>query len=896
MSELPKIGAKLSLDGEKEFKKAISSINMDMKVLGSELSKTASEFSGNKDSVEALTAKNEVFNKQIDKQKEKIEELEKALKHASETYGDSDNRTKQWQISLNKAEGDLNKLNNELNENKSKIEAGADSTKKGAKAIKEFGDNADDTGGKALKLGDIIKANIISDTVISGIKALGGAVKTIGGKLVDMGRDAVGAYGDFEQLTGGIDTLFGSSAETIKRYATDAYKTAGMTANQYMDMTTSFSASLIQSLGGDTKKAADAANIAITDMADNANKMGSDMGSIQQAYQGFAKQNYAMLDNLRIGYGGTKTEMQRLLADAQKFSGVKYDINNLNDVYSAIHVVQTEMGITGTTAKEASLTISGSAAAMKSSWTNMLTELANGSGDMTHEVNNFADSVVTASQNILPRVTQVATQVLPMMSGIIMQLSDVVLEGLSFLLVDVVDSLVDNTPTIAQATKQLIDTVFTLISDNLPMIAQLGMQMVVGLAMQIGQSSVNLIPAIMQTVGIVIKGLLDSLPQILGIGMQMLASLITGLAQQIPMLITQVVSTVVAITTTFLDHLGEVIDAGITILVSLVDGLIQALPKLIAAVPVILGKLISTIMDNLPKIIQTGFQLIFSLLDGLLDALPQLLNQLPAMIDMIATGIIQNLPMIINAGIQLTLRLLDGLLRALPQLLNMLPTIINTITNALINNMPLLISAGIQLTIGLGRGLIQAIPILVRNIPAIIGALFNALRAGFGSFISIGRYLIEGLWQGISGSLSWIRSKIKGWVGNVTSFIKRLFGINSPSRLFRDEIGTNLALGIGVGFEDNMGDVSKAMGKAIPKTFDTAVKVNTMTNIPDINDVQKVNVSRETIYKVNNEEREQENNNLVDRFIDALKNVSVTMDGNRMGKFVQDTVEEVVLA
>ena len=195
---------------------------------------------------------------------------------------------------------------------------------------------------------------------IKGVIATAAIGKALGSALTE------GAA--LEQSLGGIETLFKDSADTVKRNAAEAYRTAGMSANQYMELTTSFAASLMQSLGNDTNKAAEISDMAMRDMSDNANKMGTDMERITDAYQGFAKQNYTMLDNLKLGYGGTKTEMERLLADAQKITGIKYDINNLSDVYSAIHVIQGELDITGTTAKEAADTLTGSFSSMKTAF------------------------------------------------------------------------------------------------------------------------------------------------------------------------------------------------------------------------------------------------------------------------------------------------------------------------------------------------------------------------------------------------------------------------------------------------------------------------------------------------------------------------------------------------
>lgn len=224
-------------------------------------------------------------------------------------------------------------------------------------------------------------------------------------------KQSIDGYGEYEQLVGGVETLFKSSADAVMNYANNAYKSAGLSANQYMETVTGFAASLLQSLGGDTEAAADKADLALTDMADNANKMGTAMESIQNAYQGFAKQNYTMLDNLKLGYGGTKEEMERLLADAEKLSGIHYDISSYADIVDAIHVVQTEMGITGTTAKEASSTIQGSVNATKAAWTNLVAGMANENADMDALMSDLVESAGTAAENIVPRIQTVLKNV-----------------------------------------------------------------------------------------------------------------------------------------------------------------------------------------------------------------------------------------------------------------------------------------------------------------------------------------------------------------------------------------------------------------------------------------------------------------------------------------------------
>ena len=317
---------------------------------------------------------------------------------------------------------------------------------------KELGDAKTKAGG----IGGVIKKGL-------GVAAKASAAAIAAGSaaVVGLTKSAVTAYADYEQLVGGVETLFKDSADEVQKYAAEAYKTAGMSANEYMETVTGFSASLLQSLGGDTAEAARVSDMAIRDMADNANKMGTSMDAISTAYAGFAKQNYTMLDNLKLGYGGTKSEMERLLADAEKFSGVHYDIDNLNDVYQAIHVVQEEMDITGTTAKEASQTISGSTAAMKSAWSNLVVALGDENANFDEVLDQFIESVITVGENIVPRVQQ-----------IIQGVGKLVTEGADKLIPIVVTTIIDNLPTLIESGVKLVAAIITGLIKAIPQLIQ----------------------------------------------------------------------------------------------------------------------------------------------------------------------------------------------------------------------------------------------------------------------------------------------------------------------------------------------------------------------------------------------------------------------------------------
>ena len=374
-------GGTIKLTGETEYRRALSQITNNLKVLNSELKMVSSGYDRNDKSVANLTQQNSVLNKKITEQKEKVMLLERALEKSKKETGENSTTTKYWQTQLNNAKADLNRLGVQLDKN--------------TKDMNEFESSMKNAGNGALQMGDIVKGNLISGAIQKGVGLLAAGIKNVAHSVLEMGKQAIASFAEYEQLVGGVETLFGESSGIIQEYAANAYKTAGLSANDYMKQVTNFSASLLNSLGGDTASAAKYADMAVKDMADNANKMGTSMDMLENAYQGFSKQNYTMLDNLKLGYGGTKKEMERLIADAEKLSGKKFDISNLNDVFEAVHIIQQEIGITGTTAAEAEGTIEGSTLAMKASWQNLLTGMADDNADFDLLIQNFVQSTLS---------------------------------------------------------------------------------------------------------------------------------------------------------------------------------------------------------------------------------------------------------------------------------------------------------------------------------------------------------------------------------------------------------------------------------------------------------------------------------------------------------------------
>ena len=459
--------------------------------------------------------------------------------------------------------------------------------------------------------------------------------------LANLGKSALDSVGQLEQNVGGVETLFGDAADAVIASADRAYQTAGMSANDYMSTVTSFSASLLQSLGGNTEEAAKVADMAIIDMADNANKMGTSMDMIQNAYQGFAKQNYTMLDNLKLGYGGTKTEMERLLADAEKLTGVKYDINNLNDVYQAIHAVQEEMGITGTTAKEAASTLEGSMASAKAAWDNFM----NGSGD----ADQLADAFATAADNIVKNLAEIIprfAETLPALGGAIIAQ----IPGLVAAIVPAVLSAGQS--VLKQLQDAVLDFDFAGTADKV-------VQMITGFIEGDGLGS-----------------LLDTLVTIF-------TGIVNGISSMLPSLLPALIELISYVVTSLLDQLPAILDCALELILGLAQGILAALPVLIEALPEVISSIVEFLISAVPQIIDAGIELLMALVDALPVIIDALVDALPQIIRATVTALIAAAPQIARAGIKLLGALIEAIPVIVVELAEAVPDIVAAIIDVL---------------------------------------------------------------------------------------------------------------------------------------------------------------------------------------------------------------------
>ena len=759
-------GLKIGLEGEKEFKKALTEINQSFKVLGSEMKLVESQFSKNDDSADALAARHKVLTEQVEAQRKKVEMLKQALANAAESFGENDRRTQAWQIQLNDAQAALNGMERELSDNEEamdrlgkEMDDTGDSADDLEEELDDAGDAADDSEGKFSKLGGTLKTVGV---------AMGACVAAAAAAAVSLGKAVIEAYGEYEQLVGGVDTLFQESSGKLQEYAANAYKTAGMSANDYMSTVTSFSASLIQSLGGDTEAAVKYADMAITDMADNANKMGTDIGLIQNAYQGFAKQNYTMLDNLKLGYGGTKEEMERLLADATAISGIEYDISSYADVVDAIHVIQESMGVAGATAAEAEHTIEGSLNSMKAAVANLVVGFGNADADIEQLCNN----VVDAFQDVLTNITPVIENIIAALPTALNALLETVVELLPTLLETVVDLF-----------SQVLNTLLTLLPE--------------------------LIPVVIEALLTIVNTLIENLPLLVEAAIQIVMSLVQGIGQALPTLIPAAIQAIITIVQSLIDSLPMILDAALQLITGLADGLLAAIPVLIAALPEIILSIINFILDAIPQIIETGIQLLTSLVAALPEIITAIVEAIPQIINGIIEAVLSAIPQIIQAGIDLLISLIKALPQIITTIVSAIPDIISGIVNAVISNIPLIVQAGIDLLTSLIKNLPTIIVEIVKAVPQIITGLVNALGKGVSQLAEVGGNLVRGLWKGIQQLAGWLWDKVSGWISSIWDGICDFFGIHSPS----DEmawIGEMLVKGLSGSIDANGGEAVKA--------------------------------------------------------------------------------------
>ena len=545
------------------------------------------------------------------------------------------------------------------------------------KIAEQLGGEADSAGASTgSKIASAIKRAI-------GVAAIGKVLST-----------SISQGAELEQSIGGIETLFKDSSDKVMKNAANAYKTAGMSANQYMQLTTSFSASLLQSLGNDTSKSADVADMAMRDLSHTAHKMGTDMSSITDAYQGFAKQNYTMLDNLKLGYGGTKTEMQRLLADAQKVTGVKYDINNLADVYSAIHVIQGELDITGTTAKEASSTISGSFSSMKAAFTDVMGQIALGM-DIGPSINALAGTTATFLGNLIPAI-----------GNVLIAIPGAVLSFAGTFATQLPSAMSTAFSSISLPSGVVVDKFLSGIQQKLPGVLQSGVNIVTNIS----------------------NGILKNLPRVITVGGNIIASFVSRVLSMLP----------------------TVLQAGVKLVLNLVNGISNKLPAIVNSAGKVISKFISSIGNKLPQIIEAGITIIGKLAAGLITAIPKLVAVIPKIISSIRSAF-KNVNWA-DIGINIIKGIANGLRNAGGQLWGAVKGVLGSFKGKVLSFFGIHspstwgIYVGRMVDTGIAKGFLSGLGVVNQSVDTLINTMTNPFESGMKLNIN-GTYTSGNTWN-----------------------------------------------------------------------------------------------------------------------------------------------------
>lgn len=555
----------------------------------------------------------------------------------------------------------------------------------------------------------------------AGLAALAAAAAAAVAGVVKVTGAALESYASYEQLVGGVDTLFKESSGKLQAYAAGAYKTAGMSANQYMEQATSFSASLLQSLGGDTEAAVEYANMAITDMSDNANKMGTNMGRITDAYQGFAKQNFTMLDNLKLGYGGTQEEMQRLLDDAEKISGIKYDISSYADIVDAIHVVQKEMGITGTTAQEAAATIEGSVAMAKAAYSNWLTGLADENADLDALTGQLVDSVVTAAGNIIPRLGRIVGTAL----GSIPQLVEKV------------------GPELASSLGTMLSTAFETVKGSLPQ----GMQ----------ESIAAATGSLQEAFGPIVSEIGEKLPSAIATAQEWIGRLVDAfapVAEQFAGTLAAALSTA----STFIESLGSAIGQwvipALEQLAPMIEGFLESVQRMYEA--------LQPVADFLGTVLGAALSLVVALFGGIVQAVTFVIDSLAGFVEFL-TGLPQSVSQFVTD---------------VGNFFSQLPGLVKLWFDQAISAAVSWAASMVSQAVTAGSEFVNAVVSFVSSLPGKVAGFAGQMASAAGD-------MIRGMVSGVQGAAGAVWDAIVNVCSGALDAVKSFFGIASPSKVMK---------------------------------------------------------------------------------------------------------------
>jgi len=784
-------GLRIGVEGEKQFKQALSEINQAFKVLGSEMQLVTSQFDKNDKSAAALASRNTVLNKEIDAQKEKITTLRAALDNAADSFGENDKRTQNWQIQLNKAQAELNGMERELGDNEKALDDMGDEMEDAAKdtdklgdELEDTGETADDAGGKFEKLGAIVKG--IGLAIGAAMAAIGTAAVAAGKALYDMANDAAAAGDRIDKDS----QRLGLSAEAYQEWDYVLSQCGGNIDSLGAGMKTL--QKTMDGLTEDGDKSSEAFKKIGINFDDIKNK------SPEEAFNMTVK----ALQNMPPGAEKTAAAMKLLGKQGMELmpllNSTADDIDGLKQKAHDLGMVMSEDAVTASVRYTDSLdTLKRTFGGLKNSIgsellpgmtmiTDAFTGLITGQEGAGEALKAGAEEIVKSIGDLIPRL-------LGLVNSIVSSVAEVAPDIIGSL----VSAIVENLPAVIEAAVSIITTLLGGIIDALPQLTQGALQLILAL----------------------VNGILENLPAILEAAIQVVVTLVQGISDALPKLIPAIVQAVVTMVQALIDNLPMILEAALQLVLGLTQGILDALPQLIAALPAIIIGIVDFIIGAIPQIIDAGIKLLVSLVEALPEIITAIVKAIPQIIDGIIKAVINAIPQLIEAGIKLLISLVQNLPQIITAVVAAIPQIISSLVTAIIGSIPQLVQAGIQLFISLIKNLPTIIAEIVKAIPQIIAAIVKGFTDNIGKIVQVGGDLIKGLWQGISNVADWIWSKISGFFGGIVDKIKGFFGIKSPSTLFAG-LGENMGQGIGVGFERAMDQVGEDMQNAIPTDFD----------------------------------------------------------------------------
>lgn len=776
-------GLKIGLEGEKEFKKALSEINQSFKVLGSEMKLVSSQFDKNDQSEEALTARNTVLNKEIEAQKQKIETLKKALENAATSFGENDRRTQAWQIQLNNAEAALNDMERELQQNNDALDRAAGEFDDAEKQADDFGDEvenagkqSDDAGGKFEKLGAVCKAAGVA--IAAAFAAVSAAAVAAGKALVDMAVEGA-AYAD-TVLT--ESTVTGIATDKLQEYMYAAELVDVSTETLTKSMAKQIKSMKSATDGSKTMVAAyDALGVSVTDA--NGNMRDSDTVYWELIDALGKVENETERDALAMTIlGKSAQELNPLIeAGAQRMQELGEEARNAGYVLS--EDMLAAYGALDDNLQYLKVNAEGAKNALGTVLLPVLTEL---SGTGVELLAEFTKGISDANGDI-GKMSDVIGEILPKALDAVMEYVPELLEVIASIVGSLGQAIIDNLPVIVESASQIILSILNGLIAGLPQITNGALQLVLAL----------------------VSGILSNLPMLIETAAQVIVTIATGLATALPTLIPTLVEVVVQMCQTLVDNLPLILDAALQLITGLAQGILEALPVVIEALPQIIDGIVTFFLDSIPQIIDTGIQLLTSLVEALPQIITAIVAAIPKIIDNIISAVLSAIPQIIQAGIDL----LIALVRALPQIITTIvqaiPQIISGIVNALIGNIDKIILAGVQLFVALIENLPTIIVEIVKAVPQIIAGIVSAFGSLMYKIVEIGGNIVKGLWQGIQQLASWLWDKVSGWISSIWDGICDFFGIHSPS----DEmawVGEMLVKGLAGSIDRNGGEAVKA--------------------------------------------------------------------------------------